>query len=212
MKISIFGASGKTGTEFVRQSLSAGHHIKALVREPVKLTLSDEKFTVVRGDVLDAAVVRVVVNASDVVISVLGSKPDTSPQVLTVGTQNIISAMQQNHNPRLIVMSSYPMGGSPRSMAFLEQLNLPKDQQTAMQSMIDDKIGQETAVKNSGLNWTIIRPLMLTDGPLTGRYRTGENLDVKPGNQISHADVADFILKNLEPQSPWTDKIVTLAY
>jgi putative NADH-flavin reductase len=77
--------------------------------------------------------------------------------------------------------------------------------------MLDDKIGQESNVKESGLDWMIVRPLSLTDGDKTGQYQIGEKLDVKPGNNISRADVTDFMLKSVSDDK-WLHKIVTLSY
>lgn len=210
MKIAVFGASGKTGTEVVKQSIQAGYEVNAFVRDPAKMAIKDEKISLVQGDVLDPLAVEKAVEAVDVVVVALGPTGDSSGMPMTKGTQNIISAMKKFAVERLIVESSYPMSGSSESMTFLKTL-MPEEKIAEFRSVIDDKIGQEKVISESGLSWTIIRPLMLTMEPKTGKYRVGEKLDVKAGDNISRADVADFILKEIK-DNKWIGKTVTLSY
>lgn len=210
MKILVFGATGQTGKEVVTQALQQGDEVVAFVRDRNKFTVKDPNVSLVTGDVTNAESVKKAVSQVDVVILALGSKPDSSPTALADGTKNIIKSMTENGIRRLVVMSSYPMSGAPEGIAFLHAVGMTDEKIAPMQPMIDDKIHQEKAVKESGLDWTIVRPLMLTDGPKTGSYRTGESIAVKPGDSISRADVADFLLK-ASTSSEWVGKIVILS-
>ena len=210
MKIAVFGASGATGIQVVQQALDKGMAVKAFVRDPSKITLQNPKLEIVQGDVLDPNTVEKVVQGVDAVILTLGSKPDTKATMLAEGTNNISSAMKKYGVLRLVVMSSYPMSGSDESMEFLKSV-MPEDKIETFKPMIEDKINQEKAVQESGLDWTIVRPMMLTDGPKTDNYRVGEKLEVKPSDNISRADVADFLLKTAS-DSTWSLKIVTLTH
>lgn len=194
----------------VEQALAVGHQVVAFARDPQKMPLNNPSLTVVQGDVLDADVVNNSLQGVEAVIVTLGGKPDTSVTVLTDGTQNIVNAMQSRNIKRLIVESSYAMSGSDQSMQFLKQIN-PEDKIAAMMPMIDDKKGQTKAIESSNLDWTIVMPSFLTDGEKVGNYRVGDNLEISPENNISRADVADFLLKQLT-DTAWNKKSVTISY
>lgn len=195
MTIAVFGASGKTGIQVVQQALEQDHKVTAFVRDPKKMTVQHDKLHLVQGDVTNPDAVDKAVAGAHTVIVALGSKPDGTDIVMAEGTTNIINAMKKHKVTRLVVMSSYPMSGSPEGIAFLKSMGMDDRQIAAVKPVLDDKTKQEQVVAESGLSWTIVQPLMLTDGPKTGTYREGENLQVKPGDTISRADVADFMLK-----------------
>ncbi|MDP2667029.1 MAG: NAD(P)H-binding protein [Candidatus Diapherotrites archaeon] len=175
------------------------------------MTIQDDKLSLVEGNVVDSKAVEQAVEGSDLVISALGPTPDANEMILAKGTENIINAMKKNDVKRLIVESSCPLSGSPEGMAFLKGFGMTDDKIASVRPMIDDKIRQETIVRKSGLDWTIVRPLALTDGPKTGTYRAGETLNIKQTDNISRADVADFMLKSAK-DNKWVGKIVVVAY
>jgi putative NADH-flavin reductase len=69
----------------------------------------------------------------------------------------------------------------------------------------------EAIVKASAADWTIVRPAQLTDGPRTGDYRLASHYSLPHGNQISRADVADFLVKQIE-SSVYSRQGVAIAY
>ena len=207
MKVAVFGATGKTGVEVVKEALEQGHKVRAFVRNPSKMTIKNPNLTLIQGDVLDPKAVDAGVEGTDAVVVALGATADTKGPMMTNGTKNIVQAMKKYGVKKLIVEGSYPMSGAPESMEFLSAM-MPQDQIANIKPFIDDKEGQEKVTRESGLAWTIVRPLTLTDGPRTSKYRVGEKLEVKPGDNISRADVADFMLKCLESRE-WVGKIVT---
>lgn len=211
MKIAVFGATGKTGKQIVQQAVEQGLEVKGFVRDPQKMDIKDDKLSLVQGDVVDTVAVGGAVEGVDAVIVVLGPKGDGTDNVMAQGTTNIINAMKKHGVRRLIVESSYPMSGSPEGMEFLKKAGMDEKQIEGMKSMLDDKVNQESETRKSGLDWIIVRPLSLTDGAKTGSYRVGEKLDVKPGDNISRADVADFMLKSLKDDK-WLRKTVTVSY
>ena len=210
MKIAVFGSTGKTGIQVVQQALEKGFELKAFVRNPQKMIIKNQKLSVVQGDVVNVDAVDKSVQGVDAVIVALGPSPDGTGNIMAKGTVNIIKAMEKYGIKRLIVESSFPMSGSSEGMMFLKKLGMTDEQMKMAKPAIDDKIKQESEIQKSELQWVIVRPLMLTDGAKTSHYRVGEKLDVKPGDSISRADVADFLLKALD--GSWSRKIVTLAY
>ncbi len=210
MKILIFGATGKTGMEAVKQALEKGHDVVAFVRDPQKMTITHEKLSLVKGDVTDVNVVESAVEGVDGVIVALGASADMQADiVLAQGTANIIDAMKQHGIKRLVIQSSYPMSGYEDGIEFLKQVGMGEEQINMMKPVLDDKRKQIEAVLQSGLEFVVVKPMMLTDEAKTGKYRVDENLAVKPGDKISRADVADFMLKSLI-NSDFVGKIVTI--
>lgn len=192
MKLVIFGATGGTGLEVVKQALAAGHAVTALARSPDKLSLGNPALTVVQGDVLDPSAVERVVAGVDAVICSLGNTANNPDFVVSSGTQVIVDAMQKLAVRRLIVVSSIGVGDSKDQVPFFFKALM----KTVLKKAMQDKERQEQIVRASGLDWTIVRPGGLTDGPQTGVYKSGTDPKITAG-QVSRADVADFVLKQL---------------
>ncbi len=194
MKIAIFGATGGTGKELVKQALERGHEITVLVRDPQKLSFSDQRVNVIKGDVLNKDDVLKTIQGNNAVLVALGVKPPSKEKVVGPGTKNIIEAMKAHNVKRLIVESAMFMDDAVRKNSFFISL-LTK---TFMKGLYADKLVQESAVRESGLEWVIVRPVGLSNGHKTEIYRFGENLQLKGiFPTISRADVADFMLKQL---------------
>ena len=194
MKIIIFGATGGTGQALVKQALEKGHMITVFVRNPEKVEIKHANLAVIKGDVLDATSVEGAVVGHDAVLVALGVKPPSRAIVVGPGTKNIINAMKKHGVKRLIVESAMFMDDAVRKNSFLISI-LTK---TFMKGLHADKLVQEAAIRESGLEWVIVRPVGLTNGPKTEIYRFGESLKLKGlFPMISRTDVADFMLKQL---------------
>jgi putative NADH-flavin reductase len=206
MKLAIFGATGKTGIELVKQALDQGHAVTAFVRDSARLTIEDENLTFVTGDVFDPASVTQAVQGQDAVICALGAGSDLKKTTIrTTGTINIITGMQKNNIKRLVVVTAMGVGESWDTLSLLNKFFFA----TLLKSSRSDHETQEAAVKESGLDWTIVRPSGLTDTPRTGVYEVGENIPAIT-SKIARADVADLILKELELNS-LVGKAVTIT-
>ncbi len=206
MKLIIFGATGKTGIELIKQSLEQGHNVTAFVRNPARLAIEDENLTLFTGDVFDPASVAQAVQGQDVVICALGAGSDLKKTtVRTTGTINIISGMQQNSIKRLLVVTAMGVGDSWDTLSLFNKFFFA----TLLKSSRTDHEAQEAAVKESGLDWTIVRPSGLTDTSRTGVYDVGENISATT-SKIARADVADLILKEVE-QETLIGKAVTIT-
>ena len=193
MKLAIFGATGNTGVEIVRQALEQGHLVTAFVRDPARMPIEDDRITLVVGDVLDAESVTQAVEGQDAVVCALGVRSDLKKTtVRTDGTINIIAGMKEHNLRRLLVVTAMGVGESWNTLSLVNKLFFA----TFLKSARDDHEAQEAAVKGSGLDWTIVRPSGLTDEPRTGVYKSGEVISAKT-SQIPRADVADLILKEL---------------
>ncbi len=195
MKLVVFGATRGVGRNFMKQTLDAGHNITAVVREPSKLELKHNNLQVAKGDVMDFASVEQVIKDHEAVISSIGSPPLKNDKVRSEGTQNIIRAMEKNNIRRLISVSSLGVGDSKVMLPFLLKYFIVP---FFLKNAFADHEIQENYIRQSNLDWTIIRPASLTNGGRTEVYRHGFPVTEKGLKlKISRADVADFMLKQL---------------
>ena len=196
MNILIYGASGATGHELVKQGLSHGHIITAFVRNPSKLKIQHQNLKVVVGDVMNYPLVEKAIKGQDVVLSALGAtSPFKYDQAVVDGVGNIIKAMETNKVYRFIYMSFVGVKESRNTAGFIIKYIAPK----LLSTEIAGHEARENMLKQSKLQWTIVRAPTLTNGKHTARFRSGE--DISSGGftvTISRADVADFMLQQLD--------------
>jgi uncharacterized protein YbjT (DUF2867 family) len=192
MEIAVFGATGGTGRQLVEQASANGHGIRALTRSPEKLSSRDGVIPV-EGNVLDPDTVLRTIEGTDAAVCILGRTKNNPTDVVSRGTTHILDAMQQHDVRRLVVVTSIGLGASVMNLQWYGRLA----NATVLQDLMADKARQEELVMRSRLNWTIVRPGGLTDGPRTGDYVHGTDVDVEAA-PIARADVADFLLRILE--------------
>lgn len=195
MHLLIFGASGATGQQLVKQALQQGHRVTAFVRNPAALRLRHERLNVVRGNVGDEQAVKRAVKGHDVVLSALGAnRPFTFDPVVVEGMATIINAMEAAGVQRLIYLSFLGVAESRSDAGWLTRYVAPN----LLRTEIAGHEAREALIRQSRLNWTIVRAPMLTNGPRKQTYRTGERLrSTAFALTLSRADVADFMLKQL---------------
>ncbi len=208
MKLIVFGATGSIGTQLVDQALEQGHEVTAFVRNTAKLDLTRPRLKAITGDVLNYKDVEAAVGQHDAVISAIGTPALTRNHVRSQGTANIVEAMEKTGVRRLVSLSSMGIGDSrPMLPRLYKYLLVPL---LLRQGFAEHEL-QEKTVRNSKLDWTLVRPGAYNDGPLTGEYRHDIANAVNgnsPKAKISRADVADFMLKQVTDDSyvrraPW---------
>jgi putative NADH-flavin reductase len=195
MKLLIFGATGQTGRLLVEQALAQGHAVTAFARQPDQVTLRHENLGVAQGNMLDLAAVERAVKRQEAVLSALGVDVLRRNTILSDGTKNIISAMEQHGVRRFICLTTLGLGDSRGQLGWLYNLFLIP---FLLHNIFDDKETQERYIRQSKLDWIITRAGVLTNGPHTGVYRHGfSGTDGSIKAKISRADVADFMLKQV---------------
>jgi putative NADH-flavin reductase len=208
MKLTIFAATGGIGRQVLEQALAAGHDVTAVVRNPKKLS---GQARIVTADLADAdpAMLESAVAGADAVLSGLGPRSNSEAGIAAQGTRAIVQAMQATGVRRLVVVSAAPIGtvpspGRPKPPKhdpgdgfFMRNLLAPLTK-AALRKRYADLALMEDVVRESGLDWTIVRPAQLTDKPLTGTYRTAYGRNLRRGLRISRADVAHLMLQVLE--------------
>ena len=199
MRLLIFGASGATGRQLVAQALDLDHEVTAFIRDASRLVGRSRKFRSVVGNVMDAASVESAVPGHDAVLIALGTMPE-QPQdrnrrqprepVCSLGTRHIVTSMVRHSVDRLIVETSLAVGSSRADARFGAAAMV----RWALRDVMNDKERQEAIVRDSDLDWTIVRPARLTNGPRTFKIQAGESLPWSVLSRISRADVAAFML------------------
>ncbi len=206
MKLAVFGATGPTGRRLVERAVAEGHEVTAFVRDPSRMRGRHERLSVMVGDVFDPERVEEAIAGREAVIGVLGGgpsnplhprRPGQPGGPSSVGARNIIAAMEKHGVRRFVCQSAWGAGESGENLdapgwVFMKVLVPP-----FLRDEYADKDLMEGIIRGSGLEWVIVRPMLLTNGPWTGEYRVGENL--LPGLRpfISRADVAEFLLRQL---------------
>jgi putative NADH-flavin reductase len=196
VNVLVFGASGATGNEVVRRALDRKHTVVAFVRHPEKFGIKDANLTLAIGDVTEYELVERAVRGRDAVASALGSGSSLSSHpALIDGVQHIVRAMDHAGVRRFVHLSMLGVGSSGKQLGLVDRyIVMP----LLLRNVLTDHAKEEDLIKQSTLDWVIVRPPRLTNGPYTGRYQSGE--DVRGGTllaSISRADVADFMVKQL---------------
>ncbi|MTB49391.1 NAD(P)-dependent oxidoreductase [Lewinella sp. W8] len=191
----VIGATGRTGQEFVKQALAAGQRVTALVRSPEKVTITDAGLTVLQGNGRNAATVNQAVAAGpyDAILILVGGGLVRST-VNQVITQHVIAAMKKNKSTaRLWILSAAGTGNSVDQVSFFAKAL----KATVLRAPFGDHERQETDVRSSGLPYTIVRPVGLTEDPVSGGKYIAKEEGKVPKNTIPRADVAHYMVHHL---------------
>lgn len=197
MKLTIFGASGRTGIHLLEQALEAGHDVRAAVRNPAKIKLNHARLQVVQTDLYTASSLEAAMAGAGAVLSALGPLQGGPKDVMTVAARNIVAGMNANGVRRLVTLTGAGVdqpGDQPKLINKCISFML----RTLQKDILIDSVEHVRIVRESDLDWTIVRVPVLGDGPRTGKYRVGM-VGINDGVRISRADVAEFMLKQLEP-------------
>lgn len=195
-KLAVIGANGGVGRQVVELALAEGHHVTAIVRDPAKLVFDHENLQIVKGDVLNPVSLANHLDNQDAVVSAIG-KNSTKPTTLySQGSRNLLEALKSTSTKRVFFISASGLEVNP-SHSWLVRFLTRYILQKILKQMYADLWTMEAIVKGSELDWTIMRPPQLTNGPLTRRYRFSVNHFLENGLRISRADLAYYIIHNI---------------
>jgi putative NADH-flavin reductase len=209
MKIVVFGASRGVGLEVVKQALAAGHQVTAFVRTPSKMEIKHENLSLFQGDAMDSTAVENAIRAQDVVISALGPTRPPVPGMMEMAARNIVTAMKKHGIQRIVSTTGAGVRQPEDQPKFADHmisflLNL------LAKEVVLDSAANVKIIQTSKLDWTIVRFPRLMDGPRTDVYRVGY-VGKNSSSQLSRADGADFILKELVERK-WLQKLPVISY
>jgi putative NADH-flavin reductase len=200
MHVLIIGASKGIGLETTRQALAAGHHVRALARSTTSVALANPNLDRVRGDALSLKDVEAALSGIEVVIETLGvgvGELFRPVHLFSDATRVLIAAMRTQGVKRLICVTGFGAGDSRASIGCLQRMPF----EIVFGRAYGDKSVQERLIQESGFDWTIARPGVLTGGPRTGRYKILSAPSQWRNGIISRADVADFLVRQIEDRT-----------
>ncbi|MBW3114287.1 SDR family oxidoreductase [Bacillus sp. MCCB 382] len=204
MKVIVFGATGGTGNEVIKQALADGHEITAFVRNPSKLNGDHPLLTTIQGDALNAKEVEGALAGQEAVISCLGSDGLKETTVLTAMTKNILTAMNTHHIDRIAYVAS---AGIHKEIPGIQG----KLAQFILRNVLRDHRNAVEEIKKHNVRYTIARPMQLTTQPLSKTYRQDPDSIPDKGRKIGRADVAHFLIQSLL-QEKHINESIGLAY
>jgi putative NADH-flavin reductase len=201
--ILIIGASRGIGLETVKAALLAGHSVRALARSAANIPIQNPALEKVSGNALDGSMIKNALTGVDAVVQTLGV--DIAPRsiferttLFSQSTRILVDAMKIADVKRLIAVTGLGTGDSRGHGGFLyDAVAFP----LLLKRVYDDKDVQEWIIRSSGLDWTIVRPGLLTNRPATGHYRVLTAAEDWRFGVISRGDVADFIVRQVDDRA-----------
>jgi uncharacterized protein YbjT (DUF2867 family) len=195
----IIGASRGIGLETVKVALQAGHSVRALARSAGRIFIGRPTLEKITGDALEMPTVKRALTGVDVVIQSLGISAGPEiilkpTQFFSTATRMLVAAMEEAQVKRLVCVTGFGAGDSRDRGGFLYSVAF----HLLMGRVYDDKDAQERIVRRSKLDWVIVRPVILTNGPKTSAYRALVDPRHWTCGFVSRADVADFLVKQID--------------
>lgn len=195
-KILVLGATGGTGRLIVQQALAKGHEVSALIRSPEKAVyLKGAKILI--GDARDEVALRNAMKDKTAVVSALGTgvSPLREVTFLSSATRALVNAMKVEHVARLVAITGLGAGDSRGHGGFaFDNLFFP----LLLRNVYADKDRQETIIRESDLEWILVRPSILNDKAGGKPVRALTDLSAFHGGAIARADVARFVVEQVQ--------------
>jgi nucleoside-diphosphate-sugar epimerase len=202
MKIIIFGSTGPSGILTLTAALKKGHHVVAYARNPSKISYQHPNLKIIKGELSDVQSISDAIKGTDAVISLLGPKGKSESHFpLAQGTRNVIAAMK-THGVKRLIATATPSAPDPNDNpqpGFSIAVFMIR---TLMRSAYDEIVSIAGTIRNSNLNWTIVRLPMLTDKPQKNKV-TADYLGNGKVNLfwLNRNDLADFLIDQLDSDS-----------
>lgn len=207
----VFGASGGTGQELLRQGVAQGHAMTAFVRDPESVTGSNGVRVVV-GDALAAKAVSLAVAGQDAVLSALGGRTLSDETLLPESMAHILEAMQEHGVRRLIVLgASGVWPGAEKRLSAVARMFLRVIQATVLKKPFNAQRRMQELIRLSPTEWTVVQPPRLLNQPGRGTWRVDGEALPPNGTTIARADVATFMLQEVTSVA-WVKKSPFIAW
>ena len=208
LKIIIIGGTSGVGLELVELAIARGHSVTAVARRPERLSFSHPNLMTKKGDITRVADMHRLLPGHDVVVSAVGLSPGSRNVTLfSKGISNLLTVMAETGQSRLLAVSAIGAGDSKGSGSFwfdtvLHPLILADD--------IEDKTQMEQILKENSIDFTVVRPAILTNDIAAEKYRVIKSYQGIETGSISRKDVAHFLL-HLAEENTYLRDIVTLS-
>lgn len=186
MQLLVFGASGRVGRRLCEYAVSDGHRVTAFVRDAAR---APDGVAVIEGDVTDAEAVAAAVSGQDAVCSALGSEEGDDLDALETGIENLVAAMEASEVTRLVAVGAAGILQATPGRLRLDMADFPE----RLESLAATHRAVYDRLRPSGLDWTLVCPPLMPDGPPTNHYRTAVDYLPEGGQSVSTGDVAALV-------------------
>ena len=198
MNVLLLGATGLSGKEILKRALEKGHRVTVLVRDPSKLEISSDRLIVVKGDILEPNSLPDIFHNQDAVISSLGrGKSLKSNDLISKAVDNFLPVMKEKKVSRLIFISAFGVGETYKQASPIQKFVF----RVFLKNIYSDKQKGDQKIMQSDLDWTLLYPVLLTNKPFSGKYKTGEELRMSAMPKLGRTDLADFVISQLSDRS-----------
>jgi putative NADH-flavin reductase len=212
MQLTVFGATGGTGSRLIELALSKGHQVTAVVRDPARLSVSSQPLLqVVTAEIMDPASILPAVTGADAVLTAAGPRGTGPTTVITDSVRSVTTAMREAGARRLLAVSGSIAADDGESL-YMRYLVKPVARRTFLRYVSADMRRAEALIEATDLDWTIVRPPALTDGPATGMYRTAVDANLPHGFRVSRADLATCMLALIADGPTAVRRHIGIAY
>ncbi|WP_217575007.1 NAD(P)-dependent oxidoreductase [Streptomyces sp. GbtcB7] len=208
MHLTILGATGPSGRPLLDQALDAGHHVTALVRDPARLRPErrHERLKVEVGDATSTEDLIRAMTGSEAVLSALGPAKDFKSDLAGRVIRALLPAARTSGVNRVVLLSALGVGDSIRYTGIVPKLVI----NLLMKELFADKAEADAVLRSSSLDWTLVYPSILTNGPRTGKYTAVETPRRKVSTRISREDLAEFMLQQVN-STEWSRRTAILT-
>lgn len=208
-RILVIGASRGIGLATVKRALEADHEVRAFSRAASRIELTSPRLEKIDGDALIEAAVEKALQSEDAVIQVLGTGPSLSKvDTFSKATRILVDAMTASGPRRLLCVTGFGAGETRgRGGILYDYVFMP----LVLRRIYDDKDVQERIIRDSSLDWTIVRPGYLSNGPYTGRVDAIDEPSKWRLGPISRADVAGYLVDAIADVSTFRKAPVLVA-
>ena len=208
--VSVFGASGRVGKEVVKLSLLQGFKVKAHCRLNSKCEIKHENLSIFKGEISDYNLIRDVIEGSDCVIITLGQRAPYKDIFCGKSTGMIVKAMEETGIKRLICLTGAMIGESEKNLTFPFKM-MKKMMTRKRPEVFDDRAGQEVAVIQSPLDWTLVKPPRLIENGERKIFIYSETLKMGLSSSIGFDDLAEFLVEQITSKD-YLQKAVYVKY
>jgi putative NADH-flavin reductase len=206
LRLLVIGGTSGIGLETVRLALARGHQVTAMARRPERMTLSHPNLILFKGDVADPFAVDGAVQGRDAVIFTISAGPTQEPvKVFSEGTRNVLNSMDRFNVGQLVMVTGVGAGNSRGHGSIVYDFFV---RPVLMHTVYEDKDRSEALIRESTVDWVIVRPGFLTDAAPTGNYRMIRDLEGVTAGDISRADVAQFMVSVVEDEEYWGETVL----
>lgn len=197
MNVVVYGATGNSGSEIVKELLRRGHRVTGVARKVDSLRAQPE-VTAKTDDLSDVDAIAEVIRGADVVVSAYQPPADNTDALIDV-TRRQIDAVKKAGVSRLVVVGGAGQLEVAPGVTLIKSGHLPAEY---MPIALSHEKAAEVLKSSSGINWTYIAPAAyFVPGERTGKYRTGTNnlvSDEKGESRITFADYAIALVDEIE--------------